>query len=44
VVWLPLLPYRRPRPRPAGDAGDGQGNGAASPGGDVTEVSEGTSA
>lgn len=44
VVWLPLLPYRRPRPRPAGDGGDGQGNGAASPGGDVTDVSQGTSA
>jgi len=33
VVWLPLQPYRRPKPDPAGDGADGRGTtGAGGPG------------
>lgn len=44
VVWLPLLPYRRPRPQPAGEGTDGQGLSSGNPGEGVTGVKQDTSA
>jgi hypothetical protein len=44
VVWLPLLPYRRPRPQPAGEGTDGQGLSSGDPGEGVTGVKQDTSA
>jgi hypothetical protein len=40
VVWLPLLPYRRPRQHPAGEGVDGQGVGTGGPGEGVTGVTQ----
>ena len=44
VVWLPLLPYRRPRPQPAGEGAGGQGAANGGPGDGVTGVTQDTNA
>ena len=44
VVWLPLLPYRRPRPHPAGEGTGGQGADTGGQGEGVTGVTQDTSA
>jgi hypothetical protein len=43
VVWLPLLPFRRPR-HPASQGADGQAVGSGGPGEGVTGVTQDTSA